>query len=95
MEKPPAPAAKPAKKPRAKRKTAGASAAAAVARLDEADIARARASGRAWDRHVRFGQGELFVHKTFGVGVVTSVTQDDFIITLFEDGQARRLIHAR
>jgi hypothetical protein len=64
-------------------------------RLDEMDVARARASARPWDRAVRYGRGQWFVHVKFGAGRVEEVTPDGFIVCLFEDGETRKLIHAR
>jgi hypothetical protein len=64
------------------------------ARLADTDVAQARATGRKWDRHVRYTQGDYFVHNTFGVGLVTEA-RPELIVCLFEGGETRRLIHAR
>ncbi len=64
-------------------------------RLDDMEIARARATARPWDRGVRYSTGQWFVHVKFGAGRVEEVTPDGFIVCLFEDGETRKLIHAR
>ncbi len=64
-------------------------------RLDEAEIMRARVSAKPWDRSARYMEGHFFVHAKFGVGRVTQVTPDGFIVCLFQDGETRRLIHQR
>lgn len=64
-------------------------------RLDEMDVARARAVARPWDRSVRYSKGSWFVHVKFGAGRVEELTPDGFIVCLFEDGEIRKLIHAR
>jgi hypothetical protein len=64
-------------------------------RLEDGAIARARSVARPWDRAVKYGVGDWFVHAKFGVGRVDEVTVDGFIVCLFEDGEVRKLIHAR
>jgi O-acetyl-ADP-ribose deacetylase (regulator of RNase III) len=64
-------------------------------RLDDGEVARARAVARPWDRTVKYGAGDWFIHAKFGVGRVDEVTVDGFIVCLFEDGEQRKLIHAR
>lgn len=64
-------------------------------RLDENSLAQARATARPWDRAIRYSSGSWFVHAKFGVGCVQEVTVDGFINVLFEDGELRKLIHAR
>ena len=63
-------------------------------RLDEADVMRARVAAKPWDRNTRYMEGHYFVHAKFGVGRVSQVTPDGFIVCLFQDGETRRLIHA-
>ena len=101
-ERPPAPAPKAPKKkakakPKAKTKAKGAAdAGRAVPRsLASADIEAARVTNRPWDRASRFGLWDYFVHAKFGVGHVVDVSSDGFIVCLFEDGETRKLIHAR
>lgn len=64
-------------------------------RLDPNEVQRARAVARPWDRVVKYGESDFFIHAKFGVGKVVSVTHDGFIVCLFEDGETRKLIHAR
>lgn len=98
-ERPPAPAPKaPKKKAKAKPKAkkGPAEPGRAIPRsLASADIEAARATNRPWDRASRFGLWDYFVHAKFGVGHVVDVSSDGFIVCLFEDGETRKLIHAR
>lgn len=64
-------------------------------RLDEGELGHARATAKPWDRTVRYQTGDWFVHAKFGVGRVESVTPENFIVVLFEDGEIRKLVHAR
>ncbi len=64
-------------------------------RLDPGEVQRARAVARPWDRAVRYRETDFFIHAKFGVGKVVQVTPDGFIVCLFEDGETRKLIHAR
>lgn len=64
-------------------------------KLDENDISRARSSSKPWDRAARYGVGSWFVHSKFGVGRVDEITAEGFVVVLFEDGEQRKLIHAR
>jgi hypothetical protein len=63
-------------------------------KLDEREIAYARAHSQPWDRSSRYKVGDWFLHAKFGVGRVEETTTDQFIVVLFEDGEQRRLIHA-
>jgi hypothetical protein len=93
LEKP-APAAA-AKKPARKRRSPTKSVAAPVpVRLTEADVTAARATARHWDRTQRYSVNAYLVHAKFGVGYVTAITEQDYIVCLFEDGETRKLIHA-
>jgi O-acetyl-ADP-ribose deacetylase (regulator of RNase III) len=64
-------------------------------RLDASEVSRVRAYAKPWDRTVRYGVGDYFIHAKFGVGKVHEHTPDGFIVCLFEDGETRKLIHAR
>ena len=64
-------------------------------RLEEGELAHARATARPWDRSIRYGAGDWFVHSKFGVGRVNETTSDDKVVVLFEDGEQRTLINAR
>jgi O-acetyl-ADP-ribose deacetylase (regulator of RNase III) len=64
-------------------------------KLEEADISKARAVSKPWDRAARYGVGSWFVHAKFGVGRVDEITAEGFVVVLFEDGEQRKLIHAR
>ncbi len=64
-------------------------------RLDDADIAKARASSKPWDRSTRYEVGSWFIHAKFGVGRVEELTPEGFIVVLFEDAEQRKLIHMR
>ncbi len=95
----PLPGAAPAKPVRAARPRAasGAKKSASPARrgkLEQNEIAYARAHSRPWDRASRYRVGEWFIHSKFGVGRVEETTLDQFIVVLFEDGETRRLVHA-
>lgn len=83
----------PAPKKRAPARRKGAAAAPPV-RLGEAEIAAAQSSARHWARQDRFALNEYFVHPKFGVGLVTEVTEQGYIVCLFADGDTRKLIHA-
>ena len=63
-------------------------------RLEDSEIAGARAVNHLWDRRLHYGPGSLFVHAKFGVGYVLE-TKPDMIVCLFEDGTTRTLIHGR
>ena len=93
---PGAAAPKPARAVAAKSSTAKAKAATrGKPRLEPGEISQARAVARPWDRAVKYGVGSWFVHSKFGVGRVETITVDGFIVCLFEDGEQRKLIHAR
>jgi O-acetyl-ADP-ribose deacetylase (regulator of RNase III) len=104
LVKPPAPErplpGAPAPKTAARTSSGGAKAAPKAAprgkpRLEDGAVARARSTARPWDRAVKYGVGDWFIHAKFGVGRVEEVTVDAFIVCLFEDGEIRKLIHAR
>lgn len=63
--------------------------------LDDAELARARAVAKPWDRSVRYGAGDWFVHAKFGIGRVSEATADGKVVVLFEDGEMRTLVNAR
>jgi O-acetyl-ADP-ribose deacetylase (regulator of RNase III) len=86
-----APEPKPAERP----STATKDSSGRKKRLDEVELARARAMAPPWDRTVRYKAGDWFVHGKFGVGRVHEVTPDGYILVLFEDGEVRKLIHGR
>lgn len=89
----PASAAAPAKKPALAKK--GTRATPRKARLDEAELGHARATAKPWDRSIRYGVGDFFVHSKFGIGKALEVTHDGKVLVLFEDGEQRTLINAR
>ncbi len=64
-------------------------------RLDHGEVQRARAVAHPWDRTVTYRDDDFFIHSKFGVGKVISHTPDGFVVCLFEDGETRKLIHAR
>ncbi|MCC6872837.1 MAG: hypothetical protein IT378_00910 [Sandaracinaceae bacterium] len=66
-----------------------------VARLEEQEIAQARATASAYDRARTYSIGDHFVHSKFGVGRVEERTPEGFIVVLFEGGDTRRMLHAR
>lgn len=95
----PLPGAAPEKPARAARASAAGAKKKAIvvprkSRLEEREIAHARANSRPWDRAAHYRVGDFFVHAKFGVGRVEETTIDQFIVVLFEDGETRRLIHA-
>lgn len=60
--------------------------------LSEEDFAKAHHAS-AWDKHHKYSEGEVFVHAKFGVGKVTELTPDGFMMVLFADAETRKLIH--
>jgi hypothetical protein len=65
-------------------------------KLDPDEVARARARAEPYDRSRSYHEGDWFVHPTFGAGQVQLVLGPERMVTaLFEDGEERRLIHAR
>jgi len=93
---PGAPTPKPARAAKAASPRASKSAASAPkkTRLDDREIALAKATSNPWDRNAIYAVGNLFIHSKFGVGRVEEVTRDNFIVVLFQDGEVRRLMHA-
>lgn len=97
MTKPSESDVKLAKKPAAKRRAPRRKASPpklVPLRLGEDEIAAARASARHWVRQDRFAVNEYFLHPKFGVGLVTGLTEQGYIVCLFADGDTRKLIHA-
>jgi hypothetical protein len=93
VEKPATVAKKPARK---RRSPAKASAPRPVpVRLSDEDVANARATAEPWERTHRYARNDFFVHAKFGVGYVTDITEQGYIVCLFEDGDTRKLIHAQ
>ena len=65
-------------------------------RLDPEDVALARTRAQPYDRNRTYYEGEWFMHPTFGAGQVQLVLAGERMVTaLFEDGEERKLIHAR
>lgn len=64
-------------------------------RLNPDDVARARTRAPAYDRSHHYGEGDFFIHPSFGVGQVKIVKPERMVVVLFEDGQERTMIHAR
>jgi len=64
-------------------------------KLSEEEIASARATAQPWERTHRYAKTDFFVHAKFGVGYVTDITEQGYIVCLFEDGDTRKLIHAQ
>jgi O-acetyl-ADP-ribose deacetylase (regulator of RNase III) len=88
---PPAPRA-----PRAAGKGAGSARRGKARRLDPAELATARVRAAPYDRGRSYSTGEWFIHPSFGTGQVQAVLGPERMLTaLFEDGEERRLIHAR
>lgn len=67
----------------------------AAPRLDPDAVTRARVAADPYDRSRTYAAGDYFVHPKFGVGRVEAVTQEGHIDVLFEDGQQRKMLHAR
>jgi hypothetical protein len=63
--------------------------------LSQDEVARARASASSYDRARAYAVGDYFLHAKFGVGRVEELTREGFVMVLFEDGEPRRLLHAR
>ncbi len=65
-------------------------------KLDPVELAAARVRAAPYDRSHAYHAGEWFLHPTFGAGQVQAVLGPERMVTaLFEDGEERRLIHAR
>ena len=65
-------------------------------KLDPSDIETARVRAAPYDRARQYTEGEWFIHPSFGAGQVQLVMGPERMVTaLFEDGEERRLIHAR
>jgi O-acetyl-ADP-ribose deacetylase (regulator of RNase III) len=65
-------------------------------KLDPAALAMARTRAEPYDRHRTYHEAEWFMHPTFGAGQVQQVlVAERMVVALFEDGEERRLIHAR
>lgn len=64
-------------------------------RLNPEDVVQARVRAPAYDRSHSYGEGDFFIHPTFGVGQVKVVKPERMVVVLFEDGQERTMIHAR
>jgi hypothetical protein len=64
-------------------------------RLDPSVVAAARARAPMYDRSHVYGEGDFFIHPTFGVGQVKLVKPERMVVVLFETGEERTMIHAR
>jgi O-acetyl-ADP-ribose deacetylase (regulator of RNase III) len=65
-------------------------------RLDPAEVASARVRAAPYDRGRAYATGDWFIHPAFGAGQVQAVFGPERMISaLFEDGEERRMIHAR
>ncbi len=64
-------------------------------RLNDDDVANARATAAPCVRTHRYVRSDYYVHAKFGVGYVTDITDQGYIVCLFEDGNTRKLIHAQ
>lgn len=65
-------------------------------KLDPAEIANAHVRAATYDRGRSYIEGEWFIHPSFGAGQVQAVQGPErMVMALFEDGEERRLIHAR
>ena len=84
----PAPERAPAK-PRAPRGSSRAP------RLDPDEVSRRRITASAYSMRTTYAAGDWFLHPKFGVGKVTAVTPEGAIEVLFDDGEQRKLVHAR
>ncbi|MDD9932707.1 MAG: hypothetical protein OXT09_03850 [Myxococcales bacterium] len=98
-EKPSAAARTATRRAGGSRKASGGSARgkrAGPARLDPAEVSAARARADAYNISHTYSVGEWFMHPKFGIGQVTSVLiAERMIYVMFEDGEQRRLVHAR
>lgn len=64
-------------------------------RLDPGEIAAAHNSAQPYDRTRAYASGSWMLHPKFGAGRVEQVTQEGAIMVLFEDGEVRKMLHAR
>jgi len=64
-------------------------------RLTEEEVATGRATASPWTPTHRYARSDFFVHAKFGVGYVTDITEQGYIVCLFEGGDTRKLIHAQ
>jgi hypothetical protein len=91
---PPAAAASP-RAPRAAGSTATGARKRGAPKLNPEAVAQARVRAPAYDRSHFYGEGDFFIHPSFGVGQVKVVKPERMVVVLFEDGQERTMIHAR
>jgi hypothetical protein len=94
----PPPAAAPSRAPRSSssaKKPADGTRKRGAPRLNPDDVAQARTRAPAYDRSHHYGEGDFFIHPSFGVGQVKVVKTERMVVVLFEDGQERTMIHAR
>jgi hypothetical protein len=93
---PPAAASSSTRAPRtASKKPEGGARKRGAPRLNPDDVIAARTRAPAYDRGHHYGEGDFFIHPTFGVGQVKIVMPERMVVVLFEDGQERKMIHAR
>lgn len=91
----PAPSSPPARATRAPR-TSSTPRKPKSRKLDPESVASARLQAAPYDRTHAYYSGEWFIHPSFGAGQVQAVFGPERMFTaLFEDGEERRLIHAR
>lgn len=90
------PAARSSERPRSAASRSAASPRRTRARgLDPDALLMARGRADAYDRAKQYLAGEWIVHPRFGTGQVREVLADRMMVVLFEDGEERRLVHAR
>lgn len=63
--------------------------------LDPQEVATARVKAAPYSWSHQYAQGEWLLHPKFGAGQVREVTPEGGIVVLFEDGNQRRMVHAR
>jgi hypothetical protein len=93
---PPPPSASSSSSARAPRSSSASTARKRGAPKLSADVvAQARTRAPSYDRSHMYGEGDFFIHPSFGVGQVKLVKPERMVVVLFEDGQERTMIHAR
>jgi O-acetyl-ADP-ribose deacetylase (regulator of RNase III) len=77
------------------RRTAGGRRPAARRGLDPEALAHGRAVAEPYDMRRTYVLGDWLAHGRFGLGRVEQVTPEGAILVLFEDGEQRKMVHAR
>lgn len=83
------------REPRAKAGGSSAKGSRKAKSLPEEEVARRRVGTPPFSIKKTYGNGEWMLHPRFGVGRVEAVLAEGAIMVLFEDGENRKMAHAR